>query len=62
MLDSPTSNISGLCARLVGGSGILQQNIIARRQMFSFDTLPSPPSDEQRLRFQIETEAAEAEV
>ena len=30
--------------------------------MFSSDAFPSPPSDEQRLRFQIETEAAEAEV
>ena len=30
--------------------------------MFSSDALPSPPSGEQRLRIQIETEAAEAEV
>ena len=37
-------------------------NITDRLQMFSSDTFPSPPSDEQQLLFQIETEAAEAEV
>ena len=62
MLDTPTSNRSGLRARLVVGSGIHQQNITKRLQMFSSDRLPSPPSDEQPLLFQIETEAAEAEV
>ena len=62
MLDTPTSNRSGLRARLVGGSGIRQQNITERRQMFNSDTPPSLPSDEQQLWFKIETEAAEAEV
>ena len=62
MRNTPTSNRSGLRARLVSGSGIHLQNITERRQMFSSDTFPSPPSDEQRLLFQIETEAAEAEV
>ena len=61
MLDTPTSNRSGLRA-LLGGRGIRQQNITKRRQMFSSRTLPSPPSDGQRLRSQIETEAAEAEA
>ena len=62
MPDTPTSNRSGFRARLVGGSGIRQLNITVRRQMFSSDTFPSPASDEQRWRFQFETEAAEAEV
>ena len=62
MLDTPTSHRSGLLARLVGGSGIRQQNITDCRKMFSSDSLPSPPSDEQQLLFRIETEAAKLEA
>ena len=35
---------------------------LLRRSALSLESFPSPPSDEQRLQFQIETEAAEAEV
>ena len=52
MLDAPKPNRSGLHARLIGGSGIGQQNITERMQMFSSDALPSLSSEEQRLQFQ----------
>jgi len=64
-LDPTTPARSGLRARLVGGSGLRQQNITERsdrRRIVNADTLPSPPSEAQRMRFQIETETAEAEI
>ena len=63
-LETTTPERSGLRARSVGSSGLRQQprNITERRRMVNADILPTPPSAEQRLRFQLATEAAEAEV
>ena len=60
--ENSTPAQSGQRARSVGNSGLRQQNITERRRMVISDISHISSNEDQQLRFQLDTEAAEIEV